>query len=390
MLWIHTGNSQFWIDFADLGELLAAMLATVACAVRAKGVRSRYAALTAAGDGTRRPARRHAWSLLAIGVGLWATGQLAWCIYEIVLVVRIPEPSLADPFYLAGTIVLVAGLLAFVRTPAGHLSHLRGAVEALCIACGFLLCTWTVVIGPVLPGGGPNDLGDYVNLAYPILDAVALGAVFFVALRRRNDPPAGLTLLAAGIILWMMSDSARWFLVEVEPHLPGVTIIPTGWVAGFSLIAFAAWRAHNPRPIAEEPRESRFVLALPALPGLGGVLIVISDWLVEGSVHSSTVVLGIMAVFVILALTLLVIVIYENDALTRNLERRVRERTAELDKTERYYRALVQHSSDLIIVLDPDLRLRYVSNSCESVFGFAPRELVGQASRPSASRHSSH
>ncbi len=383
---VHTGNSHGWTAFADIGEVLAAALATVACTVRAKGVRARYAQALEAGaapggrpERSARPGppRRMAWPLLAAGVGAWTLGQLSVCIYEVGFDVRAPEPSVADAGFLLGYVLVSCGLLAFVRTPAGNLSRLRGAVEALLIACGFLLCSWSLLIAPVLKGQTPQSFGDLVNIAYPVLDAVSLGAVFFVALRRRLDPPAGLTLLAIGIILWTVADSSWWYLIETQPTLPSVTPFETGWVAGFVLVAFAAWRAHQPRVWAAPPRDSRLVLALPALPGIGGVAIVLGDWLVRGQISSSGVVLGIMAVFMLLALVLLVIVTYENHALTSDLERRVERRTAELHKTERYYRALVQYSSDLIMVLDADLRIRYVSDSCQTVFGFAGDELIG-------------
>jgi len=56
----------------------------------------------------------------------------------------------------------------------------------------------------------------------------------------------------------------------------------------------------------------------------------------------------------------------------------VDERTAELHQTERYYRALVEHSSDLVMVLDADLKIRYVSDSCERLFGFTQEQLSGR------------
>ncbi len=382
---LHTGDSYGWTAFADIGEVLAAALATVACTVRAKGVRDRSAGAGKAGAGAQpanpsgcRAPRRIAWPLLAAGVGAWTLGQLSVCIYEVGFDVRVPEPSAADAGFLFGYLLVTGGLLAFVRTPAGFLSRLRGAVEALLIACGFLLCSWSLLIAPVLAGSGPLSFASLVNIAYPVLDAVALGAVFFVALRRRLDPPAGLAVLAVGIILWAVADSSWWYLIESQPTLPSVTPFETGWVAGFVLVAFAAWRSHRPRVWAEPPRDSRLVLALPALPGMGGVTIVLGEWLTKGHISSNDVVLAIMAVFVLLALILLVIVTYENHALTSDLERRVGERTAELHKTERYYRALVQHSSDLIMVLDADLRIRHVSDSSETVFGFEQERLVGR------------
>jgi diguanylate cyclase (GGDEF)-like protein/PAS domain S-box-containing protein len=372
---LHAGDTYGWTAFADTGEVLAALLATVACAVRARSVRGRQRQASRA-EG-RQAQSRPAWSLLALGAGSWAAGQLCVCVYEIGLRTRVPEPSIADGFFLLSYFLVISGLLAFVRTPAGLLSQVRGAVEAVCIACGFVLCSWSLVIGSVLAKNGSLDLGGLVNLAYPVLDSVALASVFFVALRRRLDPPAGLNLLAAGIILWALSDSSWWYLIEVEPHLPSVTPFETGWVAGFVLVAFAAWRQHQPRVWATPPKDNRLVLSLPALPGVGGGLIVLTTWLVNGRLESSSVLLAIMGIFMMLALTLLVIVIHENHALTTELERLVEERTAELHQTERYYRALVQHSSDLVIVLDPDLKIRYASDSCERLFGYTPEQLSG-------------
>ena len=360
---LHAGSSSGWTAFADIGEVLAATLATVACAFRARSVRRTYARAreadtTSHGGEEPKPAnraqRRPAWPLLTVGVGSWAVGQLCVCIYEIGLGTRVPEPSVADGFFLLGYVLVILGLLAFVRTPAGLLSQLRGAVEALSIACGFVLCSWSLLIGSVVArGGGELELGGLVNLAYPVLDAVALAAVFFVALRRRLNPPAGLNLLALGIILWTLADSSWWYMIEVDPSLPSVTPFETGWVAGFVLVAFAASRTHRPRVRTTAAPDSRFVLALPALPGLGGVLIVLSGWLIRGHVESSNVLLVIMGIFMVLVLALLVIVTYENHALTSDLERRVAERTAELRQTERYYRALVERSSDLVMVSTP-------------------------------------
>ncbi len=384
---LHSGDSPAWTAFADIGEALAASLAAVACAIRARSVHARYAAAREAerasaeleaGGGPARVPRRPAWSLLALGVGSWALGQLCVCIYEIGLGVRIPEPSVADGFFLLSYVFVICGLLAFVRTPATRLSRLRGAVEALCIACGFMLCSWSLVLGSVLARRDTLDFGRLVNLSYPMLDAVALGVVFFVGLRRRLDPPTGLGLLALGIALWTLSDSSWWYMIEVDPTLPSVTPFETGWVAGFVLVAFAAWRSHQPRIWSQPPRDRPSALSLPALPGAGGVLIVLAQWLVRGHLESSSALLGIMGVFMMLALALLVIVTYENHALTGHLERRVQERTAELHRTERYYRALVQHSSDLVMVLDADLRIRYVSDSSQSVFGLRPQQLSGR------------
>src|SRR5437868_11522804 len=66
-----------------------------------------------------------------------------------------------------------------------------------------------------------------------------------------------------------------------------------------------------------------------------------------------------------------------------DLERRVEERTAELatalEKSEARFRALMENSIDVTLIVDSDLRLQYVSPSVTRVLGYAPDELTGPA-----------
>jgi diguanylate cyclase (GGDEF)-like protein/PAS domain S-box-containing protein len=383
---VHAGNSAAWTAFDNVGEALAAALATLACAIRSNRERSTHASLVelerrgvadARAVGLQRQART-AWLLLTAGMGMWAIGQIGWTVWESGFGIQPPTPSPLDALFLLSSTLVICGLLAMVRTPAGYLSHLRGAAEGLFIACGFLLCSWSLVIASVLAHSHKSALAGSVNLAYPVLDAAALAAVFFVALRRRQDPPPGLALLALGIVCVAASDSSFWYLTETRPSFPGVSPLDAGWVAGFLLIALAALRSGKPRPWGPRLAGSMLTLALPALPATVGILIVLVSVLLRGKLELEVALLSILAVVLLIGVALLVIVTYENHALTSDLERRVEQRTAELNTTERYYRALVQHSSDVIMVLEPDLRIRYVSDSIETIFGYRPGDLAGR------------
>ena len=187
-----------------------------------------------------------------------------------------------------------------VRTPAGYLSQLRGAVEGLFIASGFFLCSWSLVIGSVLAHGQTLTLGGVINLAYPVLDAIAFAAVFFVILRGRQSPSAGLGLLALGIVCVAASDSSYWYLIQTQPAFPGVSPLYAGWVAGFLAIAIATLRSGKPRRWVQRLAGSRLTLALPALPATVGVLTVLVGWLLSGTVASEGVLLGVMAVVLML------------------------------------------------------------------------------------------
>jgi diguanylate cyclase len=333
---VFEGDAPLWTAFDNLGELLAAALATAACAIRARRERSLYASLLELQRNSSSAATfevelqrqtRTAWSLLTLGVGAWAAGQAGWTIYEVGLHITPPTPSVLDGLFLSSAILIVAGLLAMVRTPAGHLSHLRGAGEALFLAGGCALLSWSL-IGPTILASKASALEQAINLAYPALDAMALAAVLFVALRRVGDPLAGLGLLGLGIVCVAISDSAFWYLSNIDGGVPGATPLDAGWVAGFLLVALAALRERTRRRRGRLAR-SRATLALPALPTAIGILVVALTWLENGNLQSSEALVGILSVVVMLGVWLVLVISYENHSLVNVLERRVEQRTAD-------------------------------------------------------------
>jgi len=64
-------------------------------------------------------------------------------------------------------------------------------------------------------------------------------------------------------------------------------------------------------------------------------------------------------------------------AARRGLERQVAQRAAALRASEARFRALAEHASDLVLLLDADGRIRHASASTARVLGHAPAALVG-------------
>jgi diguanylate cyclase (GGDEF)-like protein/PAS domain S-box-containing protein len=369
---LHTGNDPGWTAFEDLSETLLALIAAVACASRA---RRDHREASLEGGSEQRVWR--AWRLLACGMGAWAVGRIVWSVYEVGLGITPKPPSLLDAALLIFSVFVVGGLLSMVRTPAGRLSHLRGAAEALLIAVGCFLFSWCAVIAAVFATSGASTSGQIINLAHPVLDAVALSAVLFVAMRGNDQLPAGLGLLALGITCVAISDAAFWYLNALDPQFPRVSPIDIGWVAGFLVITVAAAQRHRERRWTRRLAAGRLAPGLPTIPAAVGIATALVSWWSGRSLGPLSVLLTISAALVLLALLLQLIVVYENHALTTDLERRVEQRTGELRRTERYYRALVQNSSDVITVIEPDLTVRYVSDSMADIFGYSPADLVG-------------
>jgi diguanylate cyclase (GGDEF)-like protein len=315
---INAGDASGWTAFDNIGETLAATLAAIACGLRAR--REHVAHTATAGVWGRGWI---VWSLIAAGTGAWAAGQAGWTVWESGFGVSPPTPSPLDAAFLAFPILAVCGLLGIVQTPAGRLSQLRAVTEGLFIAGGFFLFGWILFIGPVIADGTASVFSEAVNLAYPTLDAVALGAVLFVAVRGGREPPRGLTLLGLGIVCLAVADSAFWYLSAVESKFPGVTGLDTGWVAGFALIALAALDSSGPRPREHKARPG--LVALPFLPAAAGILAMPSVWLVTGSLGPWEPLLVIVGVVLALCAVLYLAVTYENDALTRDLQKRTAE-----------------------------------------------------------------
>jgi diguanylate cyclase (GGDEF)-like protein/PAS domain S-box-containing protein len=370
---VHVGNASGWTAFEDVGETLAALIAALACASRALRDRRESAAVRDSGQVAWR-----AWRLLAYGLGVWAVGHIVRSVCELGFGINPKPPSALDAAPLAAMVLVVGGLLSMVSTPAGRLSHLRGAAEGLLMATGCFLISWVAVIAAVFASSETSTSGQIVNLAYPVLDAVALSGVLFVAARGKERVPPGLGLLGLGIACVAISDSAFWYLSALHPAFPRVSPIDIGWLAGFLVITMAAAQRPGSSQWMRRLAAGRLVPGLPTLPAAVGIATALVSWLAGRSLGPPGVLLAISAALVLLALLLQLIGVYENQALTSDLERRVERRTAELRATERYYRALVQQSSDVIMVVDPDLTVRYVSDSMETIFGHEPSALVGR------------
>jgi hypothetical protein len=144
LTWLHAGETPTWTAFDDIGQALAALAATVACAVR---VKRELRARDATSDGSRA---WRAWLLLAAGAGCWTVGQIACCVYEVGFNLAPPPVSALDAAFLAFPLLVTAGLLTMVHTPARRLSQVRGAVEGLLIASGFFLLSWSLIVGSVV------------------------------------------------------------------------------------------------------------------------------------------------------------------------------------------------------------------------------------------------
>ena len=212
------------IAIDDIGEAAAAATASVACA---------WAARRSYGS------NRLGWALMSVSTGLWASGQIAWSVYEVFLQVPVPSPGLPDIGFLAAVPFAVAGIRAFWGDSHGTSSRWRVWFDGLIVAIALTSTAWG--FGLRLVWGSNQDLfSKTFALTYPVGD-ILIGTVLILAIRRAAGQQKGrMAFLLCGVAAYSIADSAFAYLTAQGAYGAVGSVLNTGWFAGFLLIALAA------------------------------------------------------------------------------------------------------------------------------------------------------
>jgi hypothetical protein len=232
----------------DLGEALAAAIASAACV---------WAATRAEGR------NRVGWTLMGISTGLWAAGEVAWSVYEVFLQVPVPSPGLPDAGFLAAVPFAIAGLRAFWGDARGTSSRWRVWFDGLIVAIALTSTAWGFGLNLVLDA--KEDLTTKVfSLAYPVGD-ILIGTVLILAIRRASGQQKGrMAFLLCGVAAYSIADSAFAYLTAQNAYGAVGSVLNTGWFAGFLLIALAAIYPEGSQRVAVQ--QTPFDLWQLALP----------------------------------------------------------------------------------------------------------------------------
>ena len=360
-LWLllKVGGARVTEGVDDLGEVVPALAAGVACLVAAR----------------RKVDQKigHGWRLLGLSALSWGVGETVWCYYEVLIGRQLPFPSLADAAFLSAMPLALAGMLKFFCPPFGLTSRLRAVVDALIVASAMLLVSWLTVLGRVYHVDTGSTIGLIIALAYPVGDLVIISAVLIVAGRSRPTDRQTLVWIGVAIAALAVSDSAFAYL-DARGAYRASQVIDTGWVLGFLILALAAIK-----PPTGNPRRTRAsdLTALPYIAVVGAIVLVGARALTGNA-------LGGFACWDLLALFFLVVVrqvltLHENHALTSDLEARVQLRTRKLRHSEQRLSSLIENVSDVISVVGADATIVYVSPSVRDVLGYQPIDLMGSS-----------
>jgi two-component system cell cycle response regulator len=244
---------------------------------------------------------RLVWFLLALGMASWAAGSVYYSLYLIDLTQR-PMPAVSDYLWLAfyPPAYIAIMLLLHSRLQRFRISlWLDGVVAALALGA----VSASVVFETVLRSNAHGPTAQIVtDLAYPIGDLVLLLLVITGVALCGWKPGRTLTLLGAGFLAFIVTDSLFLYQISNNTYTAG-TIVDLGWSVGPWLIALAAWQ---PATRVRVDLSGRFMLAVPIGFGLSGVGLLTMMTLVPRNGVAVALAVGcLIAVMARLALTFL-------------------------------------------------------------------------------------
>ncbi|MFI5490946.1 EAL domain-containing protein [Actinoplanes sp. NPDC051859] len=211
----------------------------------------------------------------------------------------------------------------------------------------------------------PLQHTPWSTLVNTLLAAAGVSVVTVIVLRARLHRPAALRcgfgvigVLATLCVLVNVVLSGR---VDWLVPLLGLVI-----VAGLALAADGGSRHHlPPRLDNREPDHYLSSYPLLAVPAGVGVVAALIHLIVVGTFNTTAIALGVSMVAVLTMRELLVV----SD---------IRRYTARLRVKEAHFRSLVAGATDLTLVLDERLTIRWQSPAAARLFGLADAEVVGR------------
>lgn len=199
------------------------------------------------GDPQRRP-----WVLMAVGLLLYAGGQLVLAIYQVFLHVRIPFPSVGDPLFVVSYPLIIGALFWFclisIRSGLPLGKPLVFWSPAFIVLLIFAAGAYHL-LAPIVGSGDPA-IEIALNIFYPVSSFIAL-APCLVMLRTGLKFRGGRLLLvwlpmSLGFAAVLISDILFAYLVTVKIawvehlvdflYISGYALIPIGTLSQANLL----------------------------------------------------------------------------------------------------------------------------------------------------------
>ncbi|HEX5387759.1 MAG TPA: EAL domain-containing protein [Gemmatimonadales bacterium] len=293
--------------------------------------------------------------------------------YYIVGLASNPPVSWADAFYLTNSLLLLSALLAYPRARRTRLEHWKFVLDAAMVLVGGGVAIWYFAIRPTAASDAGSVAVTLLAFAFPLASLLVLLGATTVLLGGPLDPNRrAFRLVVASIVLSIVAD-LTFDLAVVETGGRRASLIDAIYLLVYLLlIAGGEIYARHPvaRPVVAREREPRTqeMSPLPYLAVATTYALLLWSALDPWIQPVSGIAAGAVLITV-LVVTRQVLAVRENVRLLAETSER---------QNEARFRSLVQHSSDVIIVVRPDGTIRFVSPSATRVLRYDPHALIGR------------
>ncbi|GAA4045058.1 hypothetical protein GCM10023063_34890 [Arthrobacter methylotrophus] len=338
----------------DFAILASALLATVSCARAAM----------------RKDESSRAWWIMAIATLVWTIGQCIWTFLGLTRNHDYPYPSIADAVFIVYAIPAAMALYLFPRPRVSRVAFLRTLLDSAVIASAVLFMSWATVLGAMYKAEGQEPLVHLAGLAYPVADIVMVSIVLMLTMRRAPGERLRWVCLGGGLLVLALTDST--YVKLTFDGVTGLTGTPlaAGWITAFLLIALAPLIPYGHKRRTDRRLYTLAVELLPYVPVFGAVMVAPIRVGRPGDPFLQAVGLTVL----VLTITRQTLMILENINLTRDLESKVAERTAELEGLA----AIVNSSADAIVGKTVDGVITSWNPGAERIYGYSASEAIGR------------
>lgn len=316
---------------------------------------------------------RRAWTILTMAFLVYFVANLMWFYYEIFSGQDLAV-TWADAAYLLYYPLALAGLLTFPMARSGR-SRLTFALDTGTVMVGASMVIGYLILRPIALAEHASTLETVITVAYPVSNTVLLFGVVGLLLRRLDKKiRLALGVLMIAFLFDAIADLGYSYQTLVTGY-EGGNWPDCFYALSFFLMALSAqfqwWSAKHSESTKSSPADQR--PPFPWLPYLAvglaySLLLVVSYKHQRGG---SELVWLILGAFVITGL----VVVRQIIALREN-SRLLAERATRANEAR--FVSLVEQSSDVITIIEPNGKVLYESPSVERVFGYSVAEALGR------------
>ncbi len=304
---------------------------------------------------------RRGWRLMALACTLWIVAN---GVYDYITLVQHDQafPSVGDLLFVACFPVALAGLLSFPEQLGRRGERIAFALDASTLMVGGGAVILHTVLLPV--AGGHEVFKVALVSFYPLADMVLGLCVVTVLFRHLPARTRGaLRVLFAGFVALFIADLV-YARRTLAGDYTGTLSTDSLWTVGYAILAIGAHLQHRTAgagndAVAGAPRSRRLSSWLPAAAVIACLTVLAREAATPDPV-SLRVVVGATILLVALVVARQLVVARENVRIEA-------ENTARAGEAR--LRTLLQQSTDVISIVDPDGAVRYVSPSAARSFG---------------------